>query len=29
MKIRVMNATKKDLLKDFEKASEFDQSALF
>jgi type VI secretion system protein ImpC len=29
MKIRVMNASKKDLLKDFEKASEFDQSALF
>ncbi|MBC2713417.1 MAG: type VI secretion system contractile sheath large subunit [Desulfosarcina sp.] len=29
LKIRVMNASKKDLLKDFEKASEFDQSALF
>jgi type VI secretion system protein ImpC len=29
MKIRVMNATKKDLLKDLEKAAEFDQSALF
>lgn len=29
MKIRVMNATKKDLLKDFERASEFDQSAMF
>ncbi len=29
MKIRVMNASKKDLLKDFEKAPEFDQSALF
>src|SRR5690606_10076542 len=29
MKIRVMNATKKDLLKDFERALEFDQSALF
>ncbi|OQY08400.1 MAG: EvpB family type VI secretion protein [Desulfobacteraceae bacterium 4572_123] len=29
MKIRVMNASKKDLLKDMEKASEFDQSALF
>lgn len=29
MKIRVMNVSKKDLLKDFEKASEFDQSALF
>lgn len=29
MKIRVMNISKKDLLKDMEKASEFDQSALF
>jgi len=29
MKIRVMNASKKELLKDFERASEFDQSALF
>lgn len=29
MKIRVMSATKKDLLKDFERALEFDQSALF
>jgi len=29
MKIRVLNASKKDLLKDFERASEFDQSALF
>ncbi len=29
MKIRVMNVDKKDLLKDMEKASEFDQSALF
>lgn len=29
MKIRVMNASKKDILKDMEKASEFDQSALF
>ena len=29
MKIRVMNASKKDLLKDLEKAPEFDQSALF
>ncbi len=29
MKIRVMNVTKKDLLKDMEKASEFDQSTLF
>ncbi len=29
MKIRVMNTSKKDLLKDMEKASEFDQSALF
>lgn len=29
LKIRVMNASKKDLLKDMEKASEFDQSALF
>jgi type VI secretion system protein ImpC len=26
MKIRVMNVNKKDLLKDMEKASEFDQS---
>ncbi len=29
LKIRVMNVNKKDLLKDMEKASEFDQSALF
>ena len=29
MKIRVMNASKKDLLKDLEKAAEFDQSTLF
>lgn len=29
LRIRVMNASKKDLLKDMEKASEFDQSALF
>ncbi len=29
MKIRVLNTSKKDLLKDMEKASEFDQSALF
>ena len=29
MKIRVMNINKKDLLKDMEKASEFDQSAMF
>lgn len=29
LKIRVLNVTKKDLLKDLEKASEFDQSALF
>jgi type VI secretion system protein ImpC len=29
MKLRVMNVNKKDLLKDMEKASEFDQSALF
>ena len=29
LKIRVMSATKKDLLKDFERALEFDQSALF
>lgn len=29
MKIRVMNATKKELLKDMERAPEFDQSALF
>jgi type VI secretion system protein ImpC len=29
MKIRVLNASKKDLLKDLEKAAEFDQSALF
>ncbi len=28
-KIRVMNVNKKDLLKDFERALEFDQSALF
>ena len=29
LKIRVMNASKKDLLKDMERAPEFDQSALF
>jgi type VI secretion system protein ImpC len=29
LKIRVMNVSKKDLLKDMEKASEFDQSTLF
>lgn len=29
LKIRVLNVSKKDLLKDMEKASEFDQSALF
>lgn len=29
LKIRVMNATKKDLLKDFERALEFDQSSMF
>ncbi|MDQ3908725.1 MAG: type VI secretion system contractile sheath large subunit [Acidobacteriota bacterium] len=29
LKIRVMNVSKKDLLKDLEKAAEFDQSALF
>ncbi len=29
LKIRVMNATKKELLKDFERALDFDQSALF
>lgn len=29
LKIRVMNVSRKDLLKDMEKASEFDQSALF
>ncbi len=29
MKIKVMNVSKKDLLKDMEKASEFDQSTLF
>jgi type VI secretion system protein ImpC len=29
MKLRVMNATKKDLLNDLEKAAEFDQSNLF
>ncbi|MCK9295832.1 MAG: type VI secretion system contractile sheath large subunit [Desulfobulbaceae bacterium] len=29
LKLRVMNVNKKDLLKDMEKASEFDQSALF
>lgn len=29
LKIRVMNATKKELLRDIEKAPEFDQSALF
>ena len=29
LKIRVLNASQKDLLKDLEKASEFDQSALF
>lgn len=29
LKIKVMSATKKDLLKDFERALEFDQSAMF
>jgi type VI secretion system protein ImpC len=29
LKIRVLNASKRDLLKDLEKASEFDQSGLF
>ena len=29
MKLRVMNVSKKDLLKDMEKAAEFDQSTLF
>ncbi len=29
LKIRVLNVSKKDLLKDLEKAAEFDQSALF
>lgn len=29
LKLRVLNATRKDLLKDMEKAVEFDQSALF
>ncbi|MBI4848468.1 MAG: type VI secretion system contractile sheath large subunit [Nitrospirae bacterium] len=29
LKIRIMNVSKKDLLKDMEKASEFDQSTLF
>jgi type VI secretion system protein ImpC len=29
LKVRVMNVSKKDLLKDMEKASEFDQSSLF
>ncbi|MEX0711523.1 MAG: type VI secretion system contractile sheath large subunit [Pirellulales bacterium] len=29
LKIRMLNVSKKDLLKDMEKASEFDQSALF
>src|SRR5262249_28569393 len=29
LKIRVLNVTKKELLKDMEKAAEFDQSALF
>src|SRR5215218_2425585 len=29
LKIRVLNASKKDLLKDLERAPEFDQSALF
>ena len=29
LKIRVMHATKKELLKDFERALEFDQSAMF
>jgi type VI secretion system protein ImpC len=29
LKIRMLNVSKKDLLKDLEKASEFDQSALF
>jgi len=29
LKLRVMNCSKRDLLKDFEKATEFDQSSLF
>ena len=29
LKIKVMSVTKKDLLKDFERALEFDQSAMF
>lgn len=29
LKLRIMNVSKKDLLKDMEKASEFDQSSLF
>ncbi|MER3417068.1 MAG: type VI secretion system contractile sheath large subunit [Gemmataceae bacterium] len=29
LKIRVLNVTKRDLLKDFERAAEFDQSTLF
>ena len=29
LKIRVLNVTKKELLRDIEKAPEFDQSALF
>ena len=29
LKIKIFNATKKDLLKDFQKASEFDQSTMF
>ncbi|MEO6588112.1 MAG: type VI secretion system contractile sheath large subunit, partial [Pyrinomonadaceae bacterium] len=29
LKIRVMSVTKKDMLKDFERALEFDQSAMF
>ena len=29
LKIKVLNATKRELLKDFQKASEFDQSTLF
>ena len=29
LKIRVLNVSKKDLLKDLERAAEFDQSALF
>ena len=29
LKVRVLNASKKDLLRDLERAAEFDQSALF